>query len=85
MGLVIPQKEEEENHFKVSPDAWEAANVFLMVQTQWRASSGSVYGLDYSAVRWASELLEVKKPLEVLMDLQVIEAKVVETLSRRSE
>jgi len=67
------------------PEVWEAVIVFLNVSTQWRSSGGFIYGMDYLAVKWAMELLEIKKPFQVLQDLQVIEAKVVEIISRRSE
>tara|TARA_R100000458_G_C8243369_1_gene221855 strand:+ start:345 stop:512 length:168 start_codon:yes stop_codon:yes gene_type:complete len=55
------------------------------VQTQWRVDSGNLIGLDYMAVKWVFDLLEVEKPAELLADLQVIEAKIVETLSKRSK
>jgi len=42
-------------------------------------------GLDYNAVKWMMDLLEVKKPVEMMNDLQIIEAKVVEVIARRSE
>ena len=42
-------------------------------------------GLDYNAVRWMMELLEVKKPVEMMNDLQIIEAKVVEVMANRKE
>tara|TARA_Y100000004_G_scaffold179197_1_gene222537 strand:- start:269 stop:424 length:156 start_codon:yes stop_codon:yes gene_type:complete len=45
---------------------------------------GVVYGLDYNAIKWIFELKkdEIKKPLEILADLQVLEAKIVETLNK---
>jgi|TARA_R100001594_G_scaffold23138_1_gene44856 hypothetical protein len=42
-------------------------------------------GLDYNAVKWMMELLEVKKPVEMMNDLQIIEAKVVEVIANRKE
>ena len=57
----------------------------MSVQTQWRSDSGVLMGLDYNAVKWMMELLEVKKPVEMMNDLQIIEAKVVDVMSRRSE
>ena len=75
----------EKDIYEVIPEAWEAVEMFLHVQTQWRADSGVVMGLDYNAVKWMFDLLEVKKPLELLGDLQVIEAKVVETISKRRD
>ena len=67
------------------PEVWEAVIVFLNVSTQWRSSGGFIYGMDYLAVKWTMELLEIKKPFQVLQDLQIIEAKVVEIISSRSE
>ena len=45
---------------------------------------GMIYGLDYNAIKWIFELKkdEIKKPLEILDDLQVLEAKIVETLNK---
>jgi len=59
--------------------------MFMRVQTQWRASSGSVIGLDYTAVRWCFELCEVENARELLDDLQVIEGKVIEMLNDRKQ
>jgi hypothetical protein len=57
--------------------------VFLKVQTQWRADSGVVIGLDYGSVRWVIEMLQLADPLEVLADLQVVEATVVAAMNKR--
>lgn len=82
MGIELPEEDREE-HFEVLPEAWPAVTMFLRVQTQWRVGMGGVIGLDYGAVRWLFELEQVTKPAELLDDLQVIEAKVVEILSQR--
>jgi hypothetical protein len=67
----------------VEPDAWPAVLVFLKVQTQWRSDSGTLIGLDYSAVRWVFDLLQIADPAEVLSDLQIIEATVVGAINKR--
>ena len=71
--------------FEVIPAAWPAVCMFLRVQTQWRISTGAIVGLDYSAVRWVFEMYEVKEPRQLLDDLQIIEATVVETLNQREK
>ena len=71
--------------FEVIPAAWPVICMFLRVQTQWRVSSGAIVGLDYSAVRWVFDLYEVEQPRELLDDLQIIEATVVETLNQREQ
>ena len=67
------------------PSAWSAVCLFLKVQTQWRISTGAIVGLDYSAVRWIFELFEVDEPRQLLDDLQIIEATVIETLNQREK
>ena len=81
-GIEPPPSKAAEN-YDVLPDAWPAVRVFLKVQTQWRADSGAVIGLDYGAVRWVIELLQLGDPLEVLADLQVVEATVVAAMNKR--
>ena len=58
--------------------------IFVQIQTQWRIDQGILIGLDYNAVKWIFELKkeQIKKPLEILADLQVLEAKIVETLNK---
>jgi len=71
--------------FEVIPDAWPAVLMFLRVQSQWRVGTAGIVGLDYNAVRWMFELYEVAEPRQLLDDLQVIEATVVETLNEREK
>ena len=71
--------------FEVIPANWPAVSMFLRVQTQWRVSTGAIVGLDYNAVRWLFELYDVENPRDLLDDLQIIEAKVVETLNQREK
>ena len=84
LGVQLPETPEEKD-YEIIPDAWPAFEIFLSIQTQWRADSGVVIGLDYLAVKWAFELFEVKNPKELLFDLQIIEAKVVEILSEKKK
>ena len=55
--------------------------IFVQVQTQWRIDQGILIGFDYNALQWIFKLNKklIKKPLEILADLQVLEAKIVET------
>tara|TARA_R100001594_G_C3847563_1_gene217594 strand:- start:168 stop:410 length:243 start_codon:yes stop_codon:yes gene_type:complete len=76
--------EPKEDIFEVIHEAWPVLEIFLFVQSQWRVDSGVLVGLDYVAVKWVFELFKVKEPIKMLSDLQIIEAKVVEILSKRS-
>lgn len=84
MGIELPVMNEPD-HFEVLPEAWPAVDMFLRVQTQWRVSSGSLIGLDYAAVRWMFELQQIEDQAELLSDLQIIEATVMEAMNKRKD
>tara|TARA_R100000426_G_C4740020_1_gene79242 strand:- start:31 stop:348 length:318 start_codon:yes stop_codon:yes gene_type:complete len=81
------EKKEDEKIFEVLPCNWESIKIFLNIQTQWRIDQGVIYGLDYNAVAFIFKLKKkkIKKPLEILADLQVLEAKIVETLNKENK
>lgn len=84
MGIDLPEPEATED-FAVLPEAWPAVDMFLRVQTQWRVSSGTLIGLDYAAVRWMFELQRIEDQAELLSDLQIIEATVMEAINKRKD
>ena len=67
------------------PEAWPAVDLFLKVQTQWRGGASGILGLDYGAVRWVMELYAAVDPRDLFEDLQVIEARVIETVNSRKD
>jgi len=80
---IAPPPSKQAKDYEVLPEAWPAVRMFIKVQTQWRADSGAVIGLDYGAVRWVFELYEISEPMQTLADLQIIEATVVAGLNKR--
>ena len=82
-GLELPDLESKAEHCGVWPEAWPAVDLFLKVQTQWRGGASGIIGLDYQAVRWLMELYEFNDQRTMLEDLQVIEARVIETVNSR--
>lgn len=82
-GLELPDLESKAEHCEVWPEAWPAVDLFLKVQTQWRGGASGIIGLDYQAVRWLMELYEFDDQRTMLKDLQVIEARVIETVNSR--
>ena len=83
----IPAPKEEENIYEVLPSNWLALTIFVQVQTQWRTDQGVLIGLDYKSLEWIFKLnkKQIKKPLEILADLQVLEAKIVETVNKKNK
>jgi hypothetical protein len=82
-GLVMPDLEQDDENCLVWPEAWPAVDLFLKVQTQWRGGASGIIGLDYTAVRWVMQLYGVEDERELLEDLQVIEARVIEKVNDR--
>jgi len=82
---IDPPPSKRVKDFEVSAENWPAVSVFLKIQTQWRADSGTLIGLDYGAVRWIFDLYGTEKPAEVLADLQIIEATVIAGMNKRSK
>jgi len=78
------QEKKEERIFEILPSNWESIKIFTDIQTQWRIDQGVIFGLDYNAVAFIFKLKKkkIKKPLQILADLQVLEAKIVETLNK---
>jgi hypothetical protein len=83
-GLELPAAERDEDCL-VWPEAWPAVDMFLKVQTQWRGGASGIIGLDYGAVRWVMQLYGSEDDRELLEDLQVIEARVIERVNDRAE
>ena len=80
-------KKKEQQTFEVFQENWLAVTIFIDIQTQWRIDQGVIYGLDYNAIKWIFELKleQIKIPLEILADLQVLEAKIVETFNKENK
>lgn len=74
LGVILPEEETRPKVFKVWPENWESVCMFLRLLTQWRMGPRGPVGLDYQAARWLFELFEVSRPVEVMDDLQTMEA-----------
>ncbi|MAQ04544.1 MAG: hypothetical protein CMA50_01815 [Euryarchaeota archaeon] len=83
----IEEKDKQEETYEVLPSNWLAMTIFVQVQTQWRIDQGVLIGFDYKALEWIFKLnkKQIKKPLEILADLQVLEAKIVETVNDKNK
>ena len=57
---------------------WQAVLMWMRVATQWRTTMDGSFGLDYGVLQWLFGLYDVEKPREMLEDLQIMEAAVLE-------
>ena len=83
-GIALPEPEGPED-FEVWQENWEAVEMFLRCQTQWRTSMSGLLGLDYGAVQWLFRLYEVKDPRSLLEHLQVMEGAVMQILNKEQQ
>jgi len=81
--VALPEDERDDN-FEVLPENWDAVQMFMRCQTQWRVGMAGPIGLDYGAVNWLLRLYEVEDQRSVLEDLQTMEAAVLVTMSKRA-
>lgn len=75
-GLDLGQPPSPE-HFEVEPDVWDAIQMFLRCQTQWRTGPNGVIGLDYLALDLLFRLYGASDPATMLQDIQVIEGEIL--------
>ena len=69
------------------PENWQAIEVFVACQTQWRYLSGMGgavrTGLDYTAVHAVMVMMQVEDTKDCLMRLQVCEQEALEIFNER--
>ena len=58
--------------------------MFVKVQTQWRLGMGGIIGLDYTSVIEMIKLY-TDKPIDLMESIQVIEASILQTISKESK
>ena len=73
----------EPEHFEVEPEAWDAVQMFLRCQTQWRAGPSGLIGLDYLALDLGFRLYGAEDPPAMLEAIQVIEGEVLTLIHDR--
>lgn len=69
--------------YEVWPEHVTALNVFIECQTQWRICGDAFVGLDYSVVLEVGRLHGTEDMLQLLRDVQVMEARASDLLNRR--
>ncbi len=82
-NIILPEPKQKD--CEVWQENWEAVEMFLRLQTQWRTSMSGVIGLDYGAAEWLFRLYEVKDPRSLLEDLQVMEGAVMQILNKEQK
>jgi hypothetical protein len=84
MGLALPEPASDPDLFEVWGENWQALEIFLKVQTQWRVGMGGLIGLDYSAVAWVLKLVASEdQHLNLLDDLQIMERAVLSHIAKQ--
>jgi hypothetical protein len=69
----------------VLPENVPAVDLFLGVQTQWRAGFGGATGLDYAGVEAAARLLGVAIDRDVFQGVQVLEMSYLEASGDKAQ
>jgi hypothetical protein len=85
LGVTMPDEPEIADVFEVWEENWEAVEMFLRLQTQWRVGMSGPVGLDYVAAEWLFRLYAIAEPASLLEDLQVMEAAALTAMAKREE
>jgi hypothetical protein len=68
--------------FHIWPENWVPYLVFVRVSSQWRMSQCGPTGLDYNVVLSVLDLMRVKRKLETLDAIRVMESSALKQLSK---
>lgn len=72
--------------FEVWPENWEAVQLFLRVQTQWKIGAfGGFMGLDYSGVEAAFRMMKVPNTEEMFDTIQAMEIAALPVLNKSKD
>ena len=70
---TLPRPEALRRDVNVWPEHWQALEMFLTVQTQWRSGGAGVIGLDYKVILELCGVHQVTDTKQLLRDVQVME------------
>ena len=82
-GVILEAHHTTPAHYELWAEHWPAVNLFMRSQTQWRATSNGVVGLDYGVILQLAPILGVALDAQVLDDVQTMEAHAIGKLNRR--
>ena len=83
-GLVLPEEASQPDLFEVWEENWQALELFLKLQTQWRVGMNGLIGLDYCALAWVLKLVAPEdQHLALLEDLQIMEGAVLSVIAKQ--
>jgi hypothetical protein len=75
------QLQKRQGTIDVWPENWEAVQVWMRAQTQWRVGMAGVTGLDYAGVDVVLERMGVADKADCFDRLQVMEAVVLKEVN----
>jgi hypothetical protein len=87
LGLELPEPAEATGDFGVWLENWDAVELFLRCQTQWRTGPGGVIGLDYSVVLALATLYlpAAAETQTILEEVQIMERRALELFKESAD
>lgn len=70
---------------KLLPENLDALELWLAVQTQWRASGFGIIGLDYSVLQREADRLEIELSICTMNKVKALEAYTLRKIHRNAE
>lgn len=76
--MVVAQKNDD---FEVLQENWHIIEMWLRMQTQWRATHGVLIGLDYNVAKWLFDVYQVTDHKEMIEALMIMERTALEAIN----
>lgn len=83
-GVLIEPHHLAPREYRLWAEHWPAVDLFSRLQTQWRATSGGLVGLDYGVLMALAPVWGVTVTRPVMDALQVMEVHAREILNQRA-
>lgn len=72
--------------FEVWPENWDALELFLRLQTQWKTGAmGGIFGLDYAGLEAVMRMLGIEQKEEMFAKIQVMEFAALPVLNKKKD
>jgi hypothetical protein len=82
-GVILEAHHLAPRNHHLWAELWPAVLLFMRCQTQWRATSGGVLGLDYGVLLQLAPVYGVTVDAAMMDDIQAMELHAREQLNRR--
>ena len=83
-GVTLEPHHLAPQNYRLWAEHWPAVNLFQRLQTQWRATSGGVVGLDYGVALQLAPIWGIAVDADLMENLQVLEVHARDAINKQA-